>query len=216
MSRFGVSKFGGLVLLLLVILFFLILFAAPLEKTLGEAIRYVYVHVAFTWAGMFGFYLAGLLGLIVIFRESKRMQKWAQVITWVALGLFIGGGIFSILSQLTSWGGILWQEPRNRTSMMVMAIALIVLILNGWLPWIRVRGALYFGLAIFVAWIIPNTPLVFHPENAASGSESTMIRGAFALLTINLLLIGAWFVWQIGRAQKRQRLAEPSPAVQDA
>jgi hypothetical protein len=80
-----------------------------------------------------------------------------------------------------------------------MAAALIVLILNHWIPWIRIRGLLYLGLAGYIAWIIPRTPLVFHPANAVGSSPSAAIRWAFLALTLIACLIGLWFVWVFGR-----------------
>ena len=83
----------------------------------------------------------------------------------------------------------------------MMAVALIVLILNLWIPWIRVRGLLYLALAGFVVWVIPRTPLVFHPANAIGSSPSALIRWAFLALTLIACLIGLWFVWIFGRRQ---------------
>ena len=188
-------------LVALLIAFVALALLAPAEKTLGEAIRYVYVHVALTRAGMWGFYLAGLIGLVVAISSRARLQEWAQVLAWVSFALFFAGGIGSIFAQQTSWGGLLWEEPRNRTSLSVMAAALIVLVLNHWIPWTRARGLLYLGLAVYVAWIIPRTPLVFHPANAVSSSPSAAIRWAFLALTVIACLIGLWFVWIFGRSK---------------
>lgn len=193
-----VSRGAWLSLAALLIAFIALALLAPAEKTLGEAIRYVYVHVALTRAGMWGFYLAGLLGLGVAISARAHLQKWAQVVTWVSFALFFAGGIGSVFAQQASWGGLLWEEPRNRSSLSVMAVALIVLILNHWIPWIRVRGLLYLGLAGYVAWIIPRTPLVFHPANAIGSSPSATIRWAFLALTVIACLIGLWFVWIFG------------------
>jgi len=200
----SISRGAWLLLAALLIAFVALALLAPAEKTLGEAIRYVYVHVALTRAGMWGFYLAGLMGLGVVISAHPRLQEWTQVMTWVSFALFLAGGIGSIFAQQTSWGGLLWEEPRNRTSLSVIAVALIVLILNHWIPWIRVRGLLYLGLAGYVAWVIPRTPLVFHPANAVGSSPSAAIRWAFLALTLIACLIGLWFVWIIGNGHEQR------------
>jgi hypothetical protein len=168
---------------------------APDEQTLGSVIKYVYVHVAFTRAGMIGFYIAGLLGLIVVVTGRRPLQSWAQTIGWVALAWFIIGGIVSILAQQNSWGGTPWNEPRNMTSLNIIALSVIVQIWNGWMPSVRLRGVLYVTLALFVAWSIPNTPLILHPAEAISSSSSLLIPLTFTVLTGLCLLLGAWLVW---------------------
>ena len=117
----SVSRAAWLALVALLIAFIALVLLAPAEKTLGEAIRYVYVHVALTRAGMWGFYLAGLSGLVIAITAKERLQEWAQVVTWVSFALFFAGGIGSVFAQLTSWGGLLWEEPRNRSSLSVMS-----------------------------------------------------------------------------------------------
>lgn len=193
------SRWAWLILAVLVLAFIALTMLAPPEKSLGEAIRYVYVHVALTRAGIWGFYLAGLSGIVIALTANSRLQHWTQVLALVAFALFFAGGIGSIFAQQASWGGLLLEEPRNRSSLSVMAVALIVLVINYWIPWIRVRGLLYIVLAAYAAWVIPRTPLVFHPNNAIGSSPSAMIRWAFLALTLLACLIGAWFVWYFGR-----------------
>jgi hypothetical protein len=184
---------------LLLVLFITILLMAPLEKTLGETIRLVYAHAAFTRAGMLGIYASGLLGLLVATTANERLQSWSQTVAWVSFALFVIGGIFSIFAQRASWGGVALAEPRMRTSLTVTAVIVIVLLLNSWIPWIRLRGLLYTALALYIAWAIPNTPLILHPQNAVGTSPSLWIRLTFPALTTLALLMGLWFVTFIKR-----------------
>lgn len=195
------TVWAWLALATLIIGFVALALLAPPERLLGEAIRYVYVHVALTRAGMWGFYVAGTLGLVVAASNRSKLQHWTQVLTWVSLGLFFAGGIGSIFAQQASWGGLLLEEPRNRSSLSVIAVALVVLLLNQWIPFLRIRGLLYTLLAVYVLCIIPNTPLVFHPANAVGSSPSVMIRASFLVLTLLAVAIGGWFVWYWGRAR---------------
>ncbi len=199
-----IEKLSLILLAGLLLTFLFLLFWAPAEQTLGEVIRYVYVHVAFTKAGMWGFYLCGILGAVILVSDHRRLQSWVQVMAWIALALFVAGGIVSVFAGYASWGGFPLDEPRNRSMISVIAIALIVLIVNTWLPWLRVRGFLYMILAGYVAWVIPNTPLVLHPGDAGGNSPSPEIRWVFILLPIVVFLIGAWIVWFLGR-----RISEP-------
>jgi hypothetical protein len=184
---------------LMVILFCAIVLIAPPERSLGETIRLVYSHVAFTRAGIVGFYAAGVLGLVVMISGRHDFQQWTQIIVWVALGLFLVGGLFSVLAQRASWGGVTLAEPSNRTSLSIVAVAAIVLVAGSWMGRVRLQGALYTLLAGYVAWILPRTPLVLHPENAGGSSPSLWIRYTFPVLTVLALLIGIWWVLYLGR-----------------
>ena len=198
LMRLPVPRWTWLVPAGISITFVAIVFLAPAEKTLGETIRFVYVHVALTRAGMYGFYIAGLLGVVIALSGRARLSDWTGLIAWVAFGLFLAGGVASLFAQQRSWGGMLLAEPRNRTTLSVLAVGVIVLIVAGWTPWIRLRGLLYAGLAGYVAWIIPRTPLVLHPANAAESSTSPAIRLAFPLLTGLAFAFGVWLVWYLG------------------
>jgi hypothetical protein len=196
------SYLRWLVLLLLLALFIAVVFLAPLERTLGETIRLVYVHAAFTRAGMIGFYICGLLGLIVAVTNNARLQSWTQMAAWVSFALFVLGGIFSVFAQQASWGGVPFAEPRVRMSMTMTAVIVIFLLVNEWIPWVRVRGLLYVAIAGYIAWVIPRTPLVLHPENAGGTSPSMWIRLAFPMLTALALLLGLWVVTYLKRPEK--------------
>ncbi len=197
------SWFPWLILGGLLTSFIFLILAAPAERTLGEAIRYVYLHVALIQAGMLGLYLVGFLGLILLVTASLKLQIWAQVIARVGFSFFIAGGIMSVIAANATWGGFPIDEPRNQAMLSVIALSLIVLILGSWLPWIRVQGFLYLLLAVYVYWSIPNTPLVLHPGDAGGMSPSATFRLVFVLLPLNSSLIAAWFVWFFAQSREK-------------
>lgn len=204
MTTYPFSRPAWLALAAFVLAFVFIVIAGPAERTLGEAIRYVYVHVAFTKAGLWGFYLSGLLGLLILITGHAKLQSWAQLIAWAGFAFFLIGGIVSVFAGFATWGGFPLDEPRNRAMFTVFAITLIILVLNSWLPWIRLRGLLYVVLAGYVIWLIPNTPLVLHPGDAGGTSPSALIRWVFIILPLIAFLIGALLVYNIGRRMIRQ------------
>ncbi len=189
-----INRNAWIILVGLLVTAVIVVWLAPIEQTLGQAIKYVYVHVALTRAGIYGFYLAGLVGLGILVTENRQWQAWNHILGWVALAFFLAGGIASMFAQTNSWGGIFWREPRNMTTLNIIALALIVLILAGWFSSIRLCGLLSMTLAVYTAWVIPRTPLVLHPQNAAGSSPSTGIQFTFiflTLLTILMVQIGA-------------------------
>jgi hypothetical protein len=171
----------------------------PAERTLGEAVRIVYAHVALTEAGTLGLYAAGIMGLAVLISGRQTLRLWMQITAGVGLGMLAMGFVVSLAAQQTAWGGIAWQEPRVAAALNVLAIALIVQVLTFWLSNERIRGALNAALAGFVIWSGLNAQGVLHPGAAISTSPSAAIRLSFLALTAVCLLAGAWIVWQAGR-----------------
>lgn len=187
----------------------LIVILAPAERTLGQTIKVVYVHVALSRAGALGFYLAGIVGLVSIFIRDVRFPAWMRAVGWAALSLSAAGFLVSGVAQLASWGGIAWGEPRVETAMNVLAVAVIVQIVNAWLPWPLGRAGLHVMLALFQGWASLRAPGVLHPTDAIGQSTSGAIQATGALLLALALLLGAWIVWQL-------RLPDAEPDTESA
>ena len=175
----------------------ILLWLAPAEKTLGQGIKIVYVHVAFMWAGMLCLTLAGVLGGGVLLWARQTWQPWAHAIGWVGLGLFAAGVGMSLLAAHINWGGIFWAEPRMLAALNILAIGVIVQNANGWLPGLRVRGLLNVGLAAFLTWSVLSTPLILHPRNPIHSSASLAIQLTFVGLFVLCSLAAAVVVWAV-------------------
>ncbi|MCA9988170.1 MAG: hypothetical protein KDE59_27880 [Anaerolineales bacterium] len=183
---------GGL---LTAILF--LLYLAPEEATLGSGIRSVYIHVALTWTGMAGFVLAGLLGLAVLATGSEQLLKWMQTLGWVAYGFYVAGVAMSTIASRVNWGAVFWQEPRMQAAFDSLAVATIIIVLNSWVPWVRVRGLLQAIIPAAVAWITYRAPLVLHPRNPIFSSEALGIQAAFIGLFLLVAATAGWLVWRL-------------------
>jgi hypothetical protein len=181
--------------LALLLLMALLVWRAPVEQSLGQGIKIVYVHVGLIWAGMFGFALNGLLGLVVAVTDSKKLADWLPIIGLVSLVVFVVSVIVSLVAEQVNWGGIFWREPRNMAVFSVTAVAIIVLVLNSWLPWRRAQGLLAASLAVYTILTLPSAPMVMHPENPARTSSSMGIQYGFYGVFVLALLIGVWAVW---------------------
>lgn len=182
----------------------LVVVFAPQERTLGGAVKLVYVHVALSRAGMIGFVAAGLIGLAALALAEQRLGRWMAAAGWAALALYGGGFLVSLGAQIVSWGGIAWREPRVLTAANIFAAAIIVQIVAMWLPWLRVRGALraVFGLA--QVWLSARAPNVLHPGAAISTSTSGAIRSTGVLLLGIALALGAWLTWMLVSSTHRE------------
>lgn len=176
----------------------LLLWLAPAEKTLGTGMRSVYLHVGLIWTGIAGFTVAGLLGLLVAARNDSRLESWAQTVGWVACGFFAAGFLSSMLASSINWGGIFLAEPRNRSALMVLSVALIVQIWGSWPVWTRLKGAARVVLVAIFVWSDLTTPLVLHPQDPIRTSTSQAIQYAFLGIFVLFSLIAALIVLAVG------------------
>lgn len=179
-----------------------LIWLAPEERTLGQGIKIVYLHVGLIWAGMVTFSLAGLLGLAVTFSAHKKIQAWTQTIGWVALLLFAAGIAMSIVATKINWGAFFWTEPRMIASLQFLVVAMLVQFVNSWLPWHRGRGMLSALLATFLMFSILGTPLVLHPQSPIRASSSLGIKMSFLGMFILCCLIAAWFIWYFRKCNR--------------
>lgn len=172
----------------------LLVAVAPEERTLGAGIKVVYVHVALVWSGMAGLALAGALGLGVLVTASVRLHAGMRAVTWVALGLFIAGLAMSALAARLNWGAVFLGEPRVAAALEVFALGVIVQVVNGWLPWLRARGALNMALVGVMAVRTMTITSVLHPTDPIGSSSSCAIQTTFLAMFALCCLAGAWLV----------------------
>lgn len=183
---------GGL---LLSVLF--LLYLAPEEATLGTGIRTVYIHVSLTWTGMAGLALAGLLGLAVLITAHEKLAQWMQTVSWVGFGFYVAGITMSAIASYINWGGVFWKEPRMAAAFNSLAVATIILILNGWISSLRMRGFLQAVVPVIITWFTYTAPLVLHPDNPIRSSDSVGIQTAFIGLFFLSASIAAWIIWRV-------------------
>jgi hypothetical protein len=170
---------------------------APRERVLGSGIRIVYLHVATTWAGLAGLYLAGLLGAVLATRPRRMLELWLQSVSWTGLGLFAAGFLLSLLAAKISWGGILWGEPRVMASLRVVGLGIIVQAIIAAPVNRRLKGLLWTALATYTAWALRTAELFFHPEQPISESPSLEIKASFYGLFVMTLAAGLMVVWLV-------------------
>lgn len=180
------------ILLVTALLVAAFLVLAPTERTLGAGIRTVYLHVALIWVGMAGLFLAGLLGAAVAATGCRQLARWMEAVAWVSFLFYTISGLVSLVAQEVNWGGIAWREPRTAAMVQLVALALIVRVLNGWLPNVRLQGLLNLLVAAALYWSSRTTSLQLHPEDAIGSSTAQAIRLSFFGLTVLFTLVAAW------------------------
>ncbi|WP_420627220.1 hypothetical protein [Candidatus Leptofilum sp.] len=167
----------------------------PEERTLGGGIRSVYLHVGLIWAGLVGFGGTAVLGLGLLITAKVSWLRWLSPAGWVALGFYAAGIFMSMVASADNWGAVFLQEPRMAASLNGLAVAIILLIVGSWQPWLRVRGALAASIIFILLWFNLRAELVLHPPNPIANSDATPIQFTFLLATALFVGLAAWFVW---------------------
>jgi hypothetical protein len=167
---------------------------APLERTLGERARLVYLHGAWVWAGKAAFGAAALAGLGALLRRH---------VTWDNLSLALGrtGLVFwltylpmSLWVQQVNWGGIYWDEPRWRIPLVFGIVGLLLQVGLALIDVPRLASAanLIYGTALW--WLLGNIQNVLHPDSPILQSDSVRIQFFFVILLLLALIFGVLLV----------------------
>lgn len=169
---------------------------APAEKSLGQIIKLVYLHVALDGSGYLGFALSGGLGILYLFLPNRnRVIQDSRLIGWLALLAFTGGTILSLAAARLSWGSISLSEPLLVLSIRIILLALIVQTAVTLLPQTRWRGLIQVFPICYLVWAAPRVPRYMHPNDPIGASDSVAIRLAFlAFLILSLLTFSLIFL----------------------
>lgn len=170
--------------------------AAPAEQTLGDGIRWVYLHVALTWTGLTGLAAAAGLGLALLISGRPALEAWMRQAGGLGLGFFAAGWLMSAAASVVNWGGVAWGEPRNVANLQILAAGVIVLVAVSWPLAPRWKGLFYPLHAGATFWLLNVSPLILHPRNPIFTAESSAFAAAFlsvyALTTLAGLAILAF------------------------
>ena len=188
-------------LLAVLIVAALIVIFGPDERTLGNGIKSVYVHVPLTVIGRLALTLTGIFGAVALLTARASISRIAQIVGWTGLALLSAGFMVSLYSSYDNWGAIFWDEPRTKAVMQVIALTLIVQVLVSWRPPVRVRGLLHALMTIGMTWLLTNADLVLHPENPITTSNATDIQITFSVLILLCLASATWIVWRSLRTE---------------
>lgn len=191
---------------LLLIISILFAASAPLEKTLGANARFVYFHGAWVWAGMLGFLLAAVIGMLALILRRPDLHRWSQawgragLIYWV---LFLP---MSLAAMQANWGGLFLDEPRWQIPLNLVVVGLLLQIGLAFfpVPWTS-TGNILFGL-LFFGWM-SGTQAVLHPDSPIFNSEARGIQFYFFGLVL-ILAAATYFLarsllqWQVQRSPR--------------
>jgi hypothetical protein len=177
---------------------------SPLERTLGENIRLVYVHGAWAWAGQITYAAAALAGLVGLL-FNPAWHAWSRALGWTGLCFWWTYLPMSMVVMQINWGGIFWSEPRFQTPL-AFGITGLLLQAGLWLmssPRLTSAGNLLFGVVLWA--VLRSLTNVLHPDSPIADSGSLRIQTFFVVLLIFALVLGAQlaiFLWEYSTSTK--------------
>jgi hypothetical protein len=186
-----------LTLLATLILIAILTATAPLEKTLGDNARLVYLHGSWVWTAMVVFLAAAAAGLGGLVSRRQWLHEWSLALGRTALVLWITFLPQSLYLMQANWNGLFLDEPRFRTPLNLAVVGLLLQIGISFFP-VRFASLANIVFAGSLFWVMNGLQTVLHPEGPIQNSSSTSIQLVFGLLLILMIALAlqvAW-VWQ--------------------
>ncbi|MFC1936883.1 hypothetical protein ACFLYP_04380 [Chloroflexota bacterium] len=190
-DRFQKSKWWLLALIILSAAAVVII--APPEKTLGNGIKPVYVHISLTWAGMVTFFAAGVLGLLGALSGSQRLIPRLKTLYWVSFGLYLAGFLVSILASIVNWGGVPFDEPRVLSALNVLVVGAVGGLMMRLIPWGQIASLMGALPTIVVYFGVQSEQIALHPDSPVSQAPAS-IKNSFMGMFALALLLGLWLL----------------------
>jgi hypothetical protein len=175
----------------------LILWFSPAEQTLGQGIKWVYIHVAVIWTAMLCLVTVGILSLAQVFSDRPGWRQWSTAASWSSLGLLALALVTSLVVMQVNWGGIALDEPRMQALLRATAIWAVVHFAGPWITDRRLRGVLVAVVVVVAILPLRAGPLVIHPPDPLGLASSNAFRLAAAGLFGVVLAASASVVWVI-------------------
>jgi hypothetical protein len=192
-------------LLFLAVLIVITAFVSPLDKTLGDRVRMVYVHGAIIRVVMAILVIAGGLGLAYLVTRRATVFDWAKAAFEGGLALWFVYLGTSVVTTLQSWGGIAWYEPRWMVTLQMTGLLPIVLIVGLIVKNAQISAALFAVVPIVMMLLLAQARLVLHPLDPIGASGSSAIQLAYVVMLSWWVLVGVQVVrgmraWALTRA----------------
>ncbi|MBS4032391.1 MAG: hypothetical protein KGZ63_13365 [Clostridiales bacterium] len=178
---------GTAIILIFLVISAVLLWFAPAEQTLGQWIKLIYFHGTLSYAGLYAFYAAALLGLAYLVSSHTPLGLWSwEIGLWAVVVWFVSVAL-SLVSMQVVWGGLFWAEPRTiaAITMLVLGVGKEAIASGGSL---KLKSGANIAFAAAVLLIRRNMGMVMHPDNPIGASDSVAVK-VFPLLLLILTIV---------------------------
>ena len=187
----------GPLLLALVVLMALLLLLSPAERTLGQAIKLVYLHGALVRTALIIFAVSLPVNLIALVTGRVKWFTWGKAMVWSAVIIWLTHTLFSMITTYATWGVfIAWFEPRTRFTFNLAAVSIIVVAVAQLVGNHRFSALVFALLSGLTLGLLPGLDFVQHPLNPIGTSPSGSIRLFYAaIFMISMGIAGLLVIW---------------------
>ncbi len=184
------SWFGPLLVILLLLLAIL-LWLSPVEQTLGQTVKLVYLHGALVRTAVILFAVALPVNLVAAINGRDSWLAWGKALAWTAIGIWLLHTLFSMITTYAAWGVfIAWGEPRTRFTFNLAAVGLLALAVTGLVDHARFSAGVFGVVAGIVLALMPGLGFIQHPLDPIGSSPSGAIRLFYAAILLVSLALG--------------------------
>ncbi len=180
---------------------------APTEKTMGDAQRILYVHVAVAWSALWAFLIVAGSGLAYLLRRNLAWDHWSQAAAEV-------GWLCSTLTLVTGslWGkaawGVWWSwEPRLTATFVLWAIYAGYLLLRAGVEDPHRKARVSAALAILGALDLPLVIMATRWFRGIHPASPEMEPSMRAVLATSILAFSALFAVLVVRRRAQLDIA---------
>lgn len=165
--------------------------AAPVERTLGERARLVYLHGAWVWTGKAIFGAAALAGAAGLVLGNNFLHRMALALGRVGLFFWLTYLPMSLWVQVMNWGGIFWDEPRWRIPLMFGVVGVLLQAGLWVIGNLRLASGLNLVFGVLLWWQLGSIQNVLHPDSPIFQSDATRIQLFFISMVVLSVVFGA-------------------------
>ncbi len=181
------KNFNQIILGLFVVILIGLLYFSPAEETLGNWIKIIYFHASIARNGIIFFVLAAVTGLIALRKDS--LSEWAKKFQTMAFSLWVIQVIMGFFVMWNVWGGFLWDEPKVRTSFIILFFSFLMYLFTEKIDTTKKMAVSYTALALIVVFLLVTTEEIFHPQNAIASSSSMSLKIFFEAISWSVFII---------------------------
>ena len=201
---FNHRRFRTLILICIV-LAAAILLLMPLEKTLGQVIKIVYLHGALSRAGMIGLVAAGAAGILYLITQRPALATWTRGLLVSGWAFWVAHFLVSMPATRLTWGPwIAWGEPRVTMTLQLAAAGLVVLLVAWMVKDSRFTAFAAALLDVAVIWMAANTGVLRHPLDPIGSSPSITFQLVYLALLAPIVGSMALVAWRLSAEESHE------------
>ncbi len=160
---------------------------SPSDIVLGEFVKIVYIHGALVWVSIILFFVVGFTSITYIIFRNKNLEFYLSALSEIAIIFWIVSTLLGIIVSYVVWHGIIWNEPRLTTTIVISILAVVMYIISieYWNP---LRNAILGTiLSLSVLILLTRIGNFFHPENP-------IMQSNFRIQLTFILLVGIFII----------------------